>query len=103
MVPVAGGFETPLAWQASIRACPALLPGVLVSLGRVKTIAAWFSPMQKLRKILDYFGINFTLATRTASNPIPIVKDHILILHFLARMYKNGTKAALAAGLISSA
>ena len=32
--------------------------------------------MQKLRKILDYFGISFTLATRTASNPIPIVKEH---------------------------
>ena len=57
-----------------------------------KLVMLPFSPMQKLRKILDYFGISFTLATRTASNPIPIVKEHKVILHFLARMYKKAPK-----------
>jgi hypothetical protein len=34
--------------------------------------------MQKLRNIPDYWGISFTLATETASNPLPIVKEQTL-------------------------
>ena len=58
-----------LSPQASIRGCPPLLHGVLVSLGQVKhpTGIAWFSLTagEYSIKTPDYFGIDFTLPTVT--------------------------------------
>ncbi|HYA31768.1 MAG TPA: hypothetical protein VED67_03340, partial [Thermodesulfovibrionales bacterium] len=69
--------------QASIRDCPPLLHGVLVSLGQVKhpTAIAWFSLTDRAysNKTPDYGGIDFTLSTLTDSNLIPIVKELSLL------------------------
>jgi len=70
--------------QASIRDCPPLLHGVLVSLGQVNhpTAIAWFSLTAGAysNKIPDYVGIDFMLSTLTDSNLIPIVKELSLLM-----------------------
>ena len=81
--------------QASIRDCPPLLHGVLVSLGQVKhlTAIAWFSLTAGAysSNTPDYVGIDCTLSTLTDSNLIPIVKELSLLYASSVTTSRRGT------------